>query len=166
MVKVCPTRYTFNRDVVEIWRIHHLMQRLPSFVKNSPRTRIVCTIGPATGNVAKARQLIRAGMSVARLNLSHGGPEEHAEYVSAVREAADQLGAHVGILADLPGPKYRIGTVDPELATTEGGRRGIRVDARDKFVLTAERVRTSSERGDGLAGWSSPRHQTARSSLD
>ena len=123
------------------------MQRLPSFVKNSPRTRIVCTIGPATGNVAKARQLIRAGMSVARLNLSHGGPEEHAEYVSAVREAADQLGAHVGILADLPGPKYRIGTVDPELATTEGGRRGIRVDARDKFVLTAERVPTSSERG-------------------
>ena len=123
------------------------MQRLPSFVKNSPRTRIVCTIGPATGNVAKARQLMRAGMSVARLNLSHGSPAEHAEYVSAIREAATELGVHVGILADLPGPKYRIGTVDPKLTTVEGGRRGISVNARGKFVLTAERVLTSSERG-------------------
>ncbi len=123
------------------------MQTIPSFVKNLPRTRIVCTIGPATGNVAKARQLIRAGMSVARLNLSHGNSDEHFEYVNAIREAAKQVGVNVGILADLPGPKYRIGTVDPDIATSEGGRTGITVNQRDKFILTAERVLTTTERG-------------------
>ena len=104
------------------------MQQLPPFVKNLPRTRIVCTIGPATGNVNRARQLIRAGMSVARLNLSHGSPEDHSEYVAAVREAAQQIGVHVGILADLPGPKYRIGTVHPEQAVRQSGREGILVN--------------------------------------
>ena len=100
------------------------MQPLPPFVKNLPRTRIVCTIGPATGNVAKARALIRAGMSVARLNLSHGDSRQHFEYVSAVREAAKQMGVSIGVLADLPGPKYRIGTVDDDLAVLENGRLG------------------------------------------
>ena len=123
------------------------MHQLPPFVKSLPRTRIVCTIGPATGNVAKARALIRAGMSVARLNLSHGDSEQHFEYVAAVREAANQIGVPIGILADLPGPKYRIGTVDPDLAVTEQGRLGIPVDARSNFVLTAERVFTTPERG-------------------
>ena len=123
------------------------MQQLPPFVKNLPRTRIVCTIGPATGNVNRARQLIRAGMSVARLNLSHGSPEDHSEYVAAVREAAQQIGVHVGILADLPGPKYRIGTVHPEQAVRQSGREGILVNTRDKFVLTAERIHTTAERG-------------------
>ncbi len=123
------------------------MQPLPSFVRNAPRTRIVCTIGPATGNVAKARQLIRAGMSVARLNLSHGDSDEHHEYVAAIREAARQTGVPIGILADLPGPKYRIGTVDPDQAINQSGRQGIQVNARDKFVLTAERVHTTTEHG-------------------
>ncbi len=123
------------------------MQLLPAFVKNRPRTRIVCTIGPATGNVPKARALIRAGMSVARLNLSHGTPEEHFEYVRAIRHAAEDTGVQIGILADLPGPKYRIGTVDPQLAESQQGRRGILVAARQHFVLTAERVLTTNERG-------------------
>ena len=123
------------------------MHQLPPFVKNLPRTRIVCTIGPATGNLAKARALIRAGMSVARLNLSHGDTQQHFEYVAAIREAAKQTGVPIGILADLPGPKYRIGTVDPDLAVTQQGRQGIPVTARDKFVLTADRVNTSPKRG-------------------
>ena len=123
------------------------MQKIPSFVKNRPRTRIVCTIGPATGNVTKARALIRAGMSVARLNLSHGEPEEHFEYVRAIRQAAEDTGVPIGILADLPGPKYRIGTVDPELAVSQQGRRGILVAARQHFVLTADRELTTNERG-------------------
>ena len=123
------------------------MHQLPPFVKNLPRTRIVCTIGPATGNLAKARALIRAGMSVARLNLSHGDTQQHFEYVAAIREAAKQTGVPIGILADLPGPKYRIGTVDPDLAVTQQGRQGIPVTARDKFVLTADRVHTSPQRG-------------------
>ena len=123
------------------------MQPLPPFVRNAPRTRIVCTIGPATGNVVKARQLIRAGMSVARLNLSHGDAHEHNEYVTAIREAASQTGVPVGILADLPGPKYRIGTVDPDRAVIQSGRQGIPVNTRDKFVLSANRDFTTSARG-------------------
>ena len=122
-------------------------QSLPPFVKNLPRTRIVCTIGPATGNVAKARALIRAGMSVARLNLSHGNSEQHFEYVAAIREAAKQIGVNIGILADLPGPKYRIGTVDSDHAVVEHGREGIQVTARSRFTLTADRVFTTPERG-------------------
>ena len=136
------------------------MQQLPTYVRNSPRTRIVCTIGPATGNVVRARQLIRAGMSVARLNLSHGDSEQHFEYVEAIREAAHQTGVPIGILADLPGPKYRIGTVDPDQAVTQSGREGISVNARDKFVLTAERGYTTHERG---TVWPSGLHNDIRS---
>ncbi len=135
------------------------MEQLPAFLKNCPRTRIVCTIGPATGDVAKVRALIRAGMSVARLNLSHGNAEQHFAYVNAVREAAQDTGVPVGILADLPGPKYRIGTIDPDLAVVEGGREGIRFNRRDKFVLTASRVLTTPERG---TVWPSGLHHDIR----
>ncbi len=123
------------------------MLPLPAFVRNSPRTRIVCTIGPATGNVQSVKRLIRAGMSVARLNLSHGEAEDHHAYVKAVRTAANESGVPIGILADLPGPKYRIGEVDAEVASLEGGRAFIDVANRQKFTLTTKRLRTNSERG-------------------
>lgn len=89
---------------------------IPSFVKNRPRTRIVCTIGPATSTHAMVERLIRNGMSVARLNLSHGSKEDHEGFVRTVREVAEELHVSIGILADLPGPKYRVGEMDgPEL---------------------------------------------------
>ncbi len=122
------------------------METLPPFVKNRARTRIVCTIGPATGEVSRVRALIRAGMSVARLNLSHGTPDEHREYVSAVRTASEQTGVPIGILADLPGPKYRVGKTDPSCSEVEDGRLGVRVDTRDPFVLTSEQVSTTNGR--------------------
>jgi pyruvate kinase len=73
------------------------------------RTKIVCTIGPATGAPAVIRQLVRAGMDVARLNLSHGTLEEHARYIETIRNVSQKTGTKVAILIDLPGPKYRIG---------------------------------------------------------
>lgn len=120
---------------------------LPTFLKNRPRTRIVCTIGPATGEVNQIAALVRAGMSVARLNLSHGNSEEHGKYVNNVREAARQTQVPIGILADLPGPKYRVGQIAPEYehVETRNGRTGVWLENRTEFVLTAERVNTTRE---------------------
>jgi pyruvate kinase len=73
------------------------------------RTKIVCTIGPATGSTKMIEKLIRAGMNVARFNLAHGTQGEHARYVQTVRNLSQLLGANVAVLIDLPGPKYRTG---------------------------------------------------------
>jgi pyruvate kinase len=73
------------------------------------RTKIVCTIGPATSSTGMIEKLIRAGMNVARLNLSHGKLTEHVHYVQTVRNLSQRLGVEVAILIDLPGPKYRTG---------------------------------------------------------
>ena len=118
---------------------------LPTFLKNRPRTRIVCTIGPATGEVGQIAALVRAGMSVARLNLSHGDSEEHTKYVNNVREAARQTQVPIGILADLPGPKYRVGQIDPEFAETGNGRAGVWLENCTEFTLTTDPVRTTRE---------------------
>jgi pyruvate kinase len=74
-----------------------------------PATKIVCTIGPASASPRVVAELIRRGMSVARLNFSHGTHEEHARIVSVVREEARRLGRHVAVLQDLQGPKIRLG---------------------------------------------------------
>ena len=73
------------------------------------RTKIVCTIGPATGSTRMIEKLIRAGMNVARLNLAHGMQAEHARHVQTVRNLSERLHTNVAILMDLPGPKYRTG---------------------------------------------------------
>ncbi|MCA1695624.1 MAG: pyruvate kinase, partial [Actinobacteria bacterium] len=75
----------------------------------SRRAKIVCTLGPVTATPEKIRGLVRAGMDVARLNFSHGTHAEHARVYSMVREASDESGKAVGILADLQGPKIRLG---------------------------------------------------------
>ena len=68
----------------------------------------MCTLGPATSNERRIRELVYAGMDVARLNMSHGSHEDHAEAYRLVREASDASGHGVGILADLQGPKIRL----------------------------------------------------------
>jgi pyruvate kinase len=73
------------------------------------RTKIVCTLGPATATEDRIRELVESGMDVARLNFSHGEHSDHAENYKKVRQAADHLGRAVGILADLQGPKIRLG---------------------------------------------------------
>src|SRR3954464_5572535 len=75
----------------------------------SRRTKIVCTIGPATATPDRIRELVQAGMDVARLNFSHGTREDHKQVYDMVRHAADTEGRAVGILADLQGPKIRLG---------------------------------------------------------
>ena len=74
------------------------------------RAKIVCTLGPATHSYEGVRALVYAGMDVARLNFSHGGHEQHREAYTWVRQASDESGRGVGVLADLQGPKIRLGT--------------------------------------------------------
>ena len=74
------------------------------------RAKIVCTLGPATGTYEGVRALVYAGMDVARLNFSHGAYEHHQQAYSWVRQASDESGRGVGVLADLQGPKIRLGT--------------------------------------------------------
>ncbi len=74
------------------------------------RAKIVCTLGPATASPRRIRELVYAGMDVARLNMSHGSHEDHAESYRLVREASDASGHGVGIFADLQGPKIRLAT--------------------------------------------------------
>ncbi len=85
------------------------------------RTKIICTIGPASGSAGVIRQMIRAGMDVARFNLSHGTIAEHARYIGTVRRVSRSLGMNVAILLDLPGPKYRIGRLkDGQVSLRKG----------------------------------------------
>jgi pyruvate kinase len=73
------------------------------------RAKIVCTIGPATATEQRVTALIEAGMDVARLNFSHGERSEHERVYELVRAASDRVGRAVGVLADLQGPKIRLG---------------------------------------------------------
>lgn len=73
------------------------------------RAKIVCTLGPATDNDLMVRALVEAGMDVARMNFSHGDYKDHEASYARVRKAASETGRAVGILADLQGPKIRLG---------------------------------------------------------
>ncbi|HTD99353.1 MAG TPA: pyruvate kinase [Mucilaginibacter sp.] len=75
------------------------------------RTKIVATMGPASTNKDVLLAMIRAGVSVCRLNFSHGRPEDHQKTINTIREINEQYKINVGILADLQGPKIRIGLV-------------------------------------------------------
>ncbi len=87
------------------------------------RTKIVCTLGPATDAPGVVEALARAGMSVARVNLSHGEHAEHARRIAEVRATARRLGEPVAILADLPGPKFRVGALAEGARKLEDGAR-------------------------------------------
>ncbi|MCV2491396.1 pyruvate kinase [Geodermatophilus sp. YIM 151500] len=76
----------------------------------SRRAKIVCTLGPATSSPEQVRALVESGMDVARLNFSHGAHADHEKAYRMVREASDTTGHAVAILADLQGPKIRLGT--------------------------------------------------------
>src|ERR1041385_5912767 len=78
------------------------------------KTKIVATIGPASESPDMLQRLIRAGLNVARLNFSHGDFSHHGEVVRRIREASQATGRRVTIMADLPGPKMRLGKIDPE----------------------------------------------------
>jgi pyruvate kinase len=96
---------------------------------SSHKTRIVATIGPASDSPEMLRRLIEAGLNVARLNFSHGDFSRHAEVILRIRAAADAVGRRVAIMADLPGPKMRLGKIEPEPIQLVPGER---------FTLTSE----------------------------
>lgn len=101
------------------------------------KTKIVATIGPASESPDMLERLIRAGLSVARLNFSHGDLAEHAERIRRIRSAAAAAGRPVAVMADLPGPKIRIGKIEPE---------PIQLHAGDKITLTTEEIAGTAQR--------------------
>lgn len=101
------------------------------------KTKIVATIGPASESPEMLERLIRAGMNVARLNFSHGDFGGHRERIGRIRAAEAKVGRRVAIMADLPGPKMRVGRIDPEPITLVAG---------DSFTLTSEDVVGSAVR--------------------
>lgn len=84
------------------------------------RTKIVCTLGPATEDAAVIAELIQAGMRVARINCSHGSAEEHAALIRTVRKVSNKIGTPVSVLYDLSGPKVRTGTMAEPLPLEAG----------------------------------------------
>jgi pyruvate kinase len=101
------------------------------------RAKIVCTLGPATADPERIRGLVDAGMDVARLNFSHGSHADHESTYRLVREAAEAAGRAVGILADLQGPKIRLGRfVDTKVEWRTG----------DIVYITSEEIQGTQER--------------------
>ena len=94
------------------------------------RAKIVCTLGPATSTPERIRELVEAGMDVARLNLSHGTYEDHEKVYRMVRDASDATGRGVGILVDLQGPKIRLGKIEVGPIDLEDGQE-ITITTRD-----------------------------------
>lgn len=106
------------------------------------RTKIVCTLGPATDRDNNLEKIIAAGANVVRMNFSHGTPEDHIQRAEKVREIAKKLNRHVAILGDLQGPKIRVSTFKEGKIFLEEG---------DKFVLDADLPRGEGDRnGVGL----------------
>ena len=99
------------------------------------RTKIVATLGPASGSADGLRALIGAGVDAVRLNLSHGTHEEHAERAWLAREIASQIGRPVAVIADLQGPKLRIGDLPQPVVLRKG----------EQITICAEEVATDGE---------------------
>ncbi|MGY1603762.1 pyruvate kinase [Geodermatophilus sp. SYSU D00815] len=105
------------------------------------RAKIVCTLGPATSSLEQVTALVEAGMDVARLNFSHGSHADHQAAYTVVRQASDTTGHAVAVLADLQGPKIRLGTFAEGRAVWQTGSR-VCITVED-VVGTAERVSTT-----------------------
>ncbi|MDZ7939095.1 MAG: pyruvate kinase [Rhodoferax sp.] len=104
-------------------------------------TKIVATLGPASSDPALLEQMIRAGVNVVRLNFSHGKAQDHIDRARVVREAAQRVGREVAIMADLQGPKIRVGKFAEGKVFLEPGQ---------KFVLDAARVELGDINAVGL----------------
>lgn len=107
------------------------------------KTKIVCTIGPASESIEKLVQLIEAGMNVARLNFSHGNHEEHAARIRNIREAGEKAGKQVAILLDTKGPEIRTNNMENDaIELTAGDEVSISMNevlgTPEKFSITYE----------------------------
>lgn len=95
------------------------------------RTKIVCTIGPASESVETLIGMVKAGMNVARLNFSHGNHEEHLQRIEAIKHVRRELEEPIAIMLDTKGPEIRLGTLKKECYTLESGNR---------FTLTTRQI--------------------------
>ena len=103
---------------------------------NTLKTKILCTIGPASESKHVIREMMENGMNVARLNFSHGTYEEHKAKIELIRAVSNELDRPVAILQDLQGPKIRVGEIpDP----------GIQLKSGENFILTSEDVPATNE---------------------
>jgi pyruvate kinase len=103
----------------------------------SKKTKIVCTIGPASESRDTLEGMIQNGMDVARLNFAHGDLDSHRRAIEEIRAAACTVGQRVSIMGDLPGPKMRIGQMAEESVELERGQ---------SFILQTEEVEGDSHR--------------------
>ncbi len=115
----------------------------------------MCTLGPATATEDRIRELVESGMDVARLNFSHGEHADHAENYKKVRQASDHLGRAVGILADLQGPKIRLGRfIEGKTVWATGEEVRITVDdidgTHDRVSTTYKELAKDAKPGDRL----------------
>jgi pyruvate kinase len=101
------------------------------------KSKIVATIGPASDSPEVLERLIRAGLSVARLNFSHGDFSGHAKVIARIRTAERDAGRRVAIMADLPGPKMRLGKIEPEPIELRPGQ---------TFTLTSDDIVGNADR--------------------
>ena len=122
----------------------------------SRATKIVATLGPASSDPRMLEQLVNAGVNVVRLNFSHGTAEQHVELARMVREAAQRAGREVAIMADLQGPKIRVGKFADGRVMLEAGA---------AFVLDASRTELGDIRGVGLDYKELPRDTRAGDTL-
>ena len=99
------------------------------------RTKIVATLGPASSSRETVLELSRAGMDAARLNFSHGTHEDHAETMRLVREVSEEAERPIAIIADLQGPKVRIGELGEPVTLDRG----------DEVVVAAEEAASDGE---------------------
>jgi pyruvate kinase len=109
-------------------------------LSNYKRTKIVCTLGPATSSVEVIKQLICAGANVFRLNFSHGSHEEHSERLRLIRQAEKELGVHIAVLQDLCGPKIRITAIESGFVELLDRKTTILTAAKNKENTTSDRL--------------------------
>ena len=108
------------------------------------KTKIICTIGPSSSSSEVIEQMILAGMDVARLNFSHGDFTNHAKAIRDLRAAAQTVGKQIAIMADLPGPKIRVGKIANEPIQLKPG--GIFTLTTDEILGNANRVSVTFKR--------------------
>lgn len=117
----------------------HTMDLQRMYIRRA--TKIVATLGPASSDVHLLAQMIATGVNVVRLNFSHGKAQDHIDRANAVREAAAMAGREVAIMADLQGPKIRVGKFAEGKVWLEAGA---------PFVLDASRTKPGDLQGVGL----------------
>ena len=124
--------------IEQSWKYEAKEMLMEENMEGNPRkTKIVCTIGPASESKEVLTQLVKAGMNIARLNFSHGNYEEHAKRIETIRQVSKELDKPIGILLDTKGPEIRLGDFE------DGG---VQFEQGDIINLVKEEVKGNHER--------------------